>query len=96
MPYDYSPGYATGIAFTNTNTNQVVVTASFTDDVGHHLGTGQIVVPGHGHASAVLADVLPAIAGTRGTVSLTANLPIFGLGIRANGVAFTSLKVIVK
>jgi hypothetical protein len=28
--------------------------------------------------------------------SLTANLPIFGLGIRANGVAFTSLKVIAK
>jgi len=44
----------------------------------------------------VLGSVLPAIAGTRGTVSLTSNVPIFGLGIRANGVAFTSLKVIAK
>ena len=53
-------------------------------------------MPAHGHASAVLGSVLPAIVGTRGTVSLTSNVPIFGLGIRANGVAFTSLKVIVQ
>ena len=96
MPYDYSPGYSTGIAFTNTNANQAVITATFTDDTGHTLGSGQILVPAHGHNSAVLNNVLPAIVGTRGTVSLTSNVPIFGLGIRANGVAFTSLKVIAK
>jgi hypothetical protein len=43
-----------------------------------------------------VGGLLPAITGTRGTVSLTSNVPIFGLGIRANGVAFTSLKVIAK
>jgi hypothetical protein len=60
------------------------------------FGLSPIIIPPHGHNSAVLGSLLPAIAGTRGTVSLTSNVPIFGLGIRANGVAFTSLKVIAK
>ena len=96
MPYDYSPGYSTGIALTNAGPTAATVTATFTDDGGHNLGSGQITVPAHGHASAVLGSVLPAIVGTRGTVALTSTVPIFGLGIRANGAAFTSLKVIVK
>ena len=97
MPYDYSPGYSTGIAFTNPNASAATITATFTDDGGHNLGSRPtITVPAHGHASAVLGDLLPAIVGTRGTVSLTSDVPIFGLGIRANGAAFTSLKVIAK
>ncbi len=96
MPYDYSPGYSTAIALTNNGQSQATVTATFTDDDGNVLGSGQIIVPAHGHKSAVLLDVLHAIAGTRGSVSLTSNAPVFGLGIRANGVAFTSLKVIAK
>jgi hypothetical protein len=96
MPYDYSPGYSTAIAFANTGASQATITATFTDDSGHVLGSGHMLVTAHGHAAAVLGSVLPAIAGTRGTVSLTSNVPIFGLGIRANGVAFTSLKVIAK
>ena len=96
MPYDYSPGYSTAIAFTNSGATAATVTATFTDDAGHIKGSGQIPIPAHGHNSAVLGSLLPAIVGTRGTVSLTSNVPIFGLGIRADGVAFTSLKVIAK
>ena len=55
MPYDYSPGYSTGIALTNTGPAQAIVTATFTDDSGNNLGSGQIIVPAHGHTSAVLA-----------------------------------------
>jgi hypothetical protein len=55
-----------------------------------------VVVHEHGHASKVLSDLLPSIAGKRGMVSLSADHGIFGLGIRANGAAFTSLKVVVK
>jgi hypothetical protein len=52
----------------------------------------------HGHASIVLDNLFPnnVIVGTRGTVSFTSNVPILGLGIRANGLAFTSLKVIAR
>jgi hypothetical protein len=97
MPYDYTPGYSTAIAFANAGQTQATVTPTFTDDTGHVLGTGTpITIPAFGHVSAVLGSVLPAIAGTRGTVSLISSVPIFGLGIRANGLAFTSLKVIAK
>ncbi len=96
MPYDYSPGYSTAIAFTNTGSTAALVTATFTDDGGHLKGTGQITVPAHGHNSAILGGLAPAIVGTRGTVALVSNVAIFGLGIRANGGAFTSLKVIAK
>lgn len=95
MPYDYSSSYSTGIALTNTSPSQATVTATFTDDGGNNLGSGvPIIVPAHGHTSAVLASLQAAIAGTRGMVSLKSNVPIFGLGIRANGRAFTSLRVI--
>jgi hypothetical protein len=96
MPYDYSPGYSTGIAFTNPNGTAATLTVSFVDDAGNNLGSAQVIVPAHGHESVVLATLLPGVAGTRGTVSLTSNVPVFGLGIRANGQAFTSLKVIAK
>ena len=48
--------------------------------------------------SLVLSDpaLFPDIAGERGTVVITSDQPVYGLGIRADGVAFTSLKVVAK
>jgi hypothetical protein len=97
MPYDYSPGYSTGMALTNANRLAAHVTVSFADEAGHSLGAAQVVpVPAFGHRSIVLSNLFSGIGGTRGTVTLTSDIPIFGLGIRADGVAFTSLKVIAK
>ena len=83
---------------TNPDPDQAAtVFASMVDDAGHTLATGALInVPAHGHASRVLADLFFNVPGTRGTVSFTSNVPILGLGIRANGVAFTSLKVIAR
>jgi hypothetical protein len=97
MPYDYSPGYSTGIALTNPDPNHpATVMVSILDDKGHAPAHPTMVynVPANGHKSLVLGDLFPGIAGTRGSVSLTSDVPLFGLGIRANGLAFTSLKVI--
>jgi hypothetical protein len=96
MPYDFTTTYTTGIALTNPNATDATVHATFLQDNNHLIGVGTIAVPANGHRSVVLTGLQPGIAGTRGTVSLTSNVPIFGLGIRANGVAFTSLKVIDK
>jgi hypothetical protein len=96
MPYDFTVGYTTGIALTNPNSMDATVHASFLDENNHLIGVGQIGVRANGHASVVLSGVQPGIVLTRGTVSLTSNVPVFGLGIRANGTAFTSLKVINK
>ena len=97
MPYDYTPGYSTGIALTNPDPNHpATVMVSVLDDKGHSPASPTMVynVPANGHKSLVLGDLFPGIAGTRGSVSLTSDVPLFGLGIRTNGVAFTSLKVI--
>jgi len=97
VPYDYTTGYSTGIALTNPTANQTAtVMLSILDDKGHSPAAPTMVynVPANGHKSLVLGDLFPGIAGTRGSVSLTSDVPLFGLGIRANGLAFTSLKVI--
>ncbi len=95
MPYDDTPGYSTGIALTNPNQDQpATVSVSFLDDSGKNLGSGQFMVPANGHVSTVLSALVPGIVGSRGTASFTSNIPLIGLGIRSNGVAFTSLKVI--
>jgi hypothetical protein len=99
MPYDYTPGYSTGVALTNPNpSHAATVLASIVDDLGHTLATGVAInVPANGHTSVVLGNLFPdTIPGSRGTVSFTSNVPILGLGIRANGLAFTSLKVIAR
>ncbi len=67
---------------------------SFLDDSGKNRGSAEFTVPANGHVSKVLSTLLPGIVGSRGTASFTSNVSLFGLGIRANGVAFTSLKVI--
>jgi hypothetical protein len=97
VPYDYTPGYSTGIALTNPDPNNTAtVMVSLLDDKGHAPANPTMVynVPPNGHKSLVLGELFPTIAGTRGSVSLTSDVPLFGLGIRANGLAFTSLKVI--
>jgi hypothetical protein len=96
MPYDYSPGYSTAIALVNSSTTQpALVKVTFTDDAGRVLASGvQVTVLPNGHTARVLSMLFPGIANTRGTMALTSSVPVFGLGIRADGVAFTSLKVI--
>jgi hypothetical protein len=96
MPYDYTPGYSTAIALSNASATQpAMVSLTFTDDAGHVLASGvPVTVLPNGHTARVLSVLFPGIANTRGTVALSSNLPVFGLGIRADGVAFTSLKVI--
>ena len=97
MPFDNTPGYSTGIALTNPSSpgsSPATVNVSLLDASGDSLASGIVVVPANGHVSKVLSDLFADIAGKRGTVSLTSDSGIFALGIRANGVAFTTLKVI--
>jgi hypothetical protein len=99
MPFDYSPGYATGIAFANSNSGAATVTVTIFDEEGNILAAPAVVtIPGFGHVSKVLSDpaLFPGVVGRRGTVSLSADRVIFALGIRANGFAFTSLKVVSR
>jgi hypothetical protein len=97
MPFDYSTGYSTAIAFANPNPTPVNITLTLVDENGGSVSVNQVVnVPASGHKAIVLVNLFPDIAGERGTVVITSDLPVFGLGIRADGFAFTSLKVVTN
>jgi VCBS repeat protein len=96
IPFDETSGsvvFATGIALANTGASQANVTAAFLDDAGNPISTaaGPIAIAAGGHIAFVVNDKFPEVKGKRGTVAFTSNVPIYGLGIRYNGTAFTSI-----
>jgi triacylglycerol esterase/lipase EstA (alpha/beta hydrolase family) len=95
MPFDSTSGaltFATGLALANPNAQDATVSVTLTDDSGQPIAvTGKITVPAHGHYADVLSSVFAAIQGKRGSAHLTSNVPLYGLGIRYNGGAYTSI-----
>src|SRR5207247_1148046 len=85
VPFDYSPGYSTGVAFANTVQLAATVSASIHDDSGTAIPAAQTIsVPAHGHYSDVLALPFPGVQQKRGVAHFS-SINLFGLGIRANG-----------
>ncbi len=100
IPFDQTSGsikFATGIALANTGTGPANVTASFVDDAGNKISTSTtlITIAAGAHTAFVLSDKFPEVKGKRGAVQFTSNVPIYGLGIRFNGSAFTSIGAIL-
>jgi len=100
IPFDNSSGalvFSTGIALANPNQQQAVVGVTFTDQSGQNIPakTSQITVPANGHYASVLSSDFPEVTGKRGTIQLNSNVEIYGLGIRYNGKAFTSIGAII-
>lgn len=98
MPFDNTSGtlaFATGLALANPNEQDATITVAFTSSTGQNVPvTGTINVPAHGHYACVLGDMFPAIRGKRGVVQLNSNVQLYGLGIRYNGGAYTSIRTI--
>jgi hypothetical protein len=98
MPFDNTSGtlaFATGLALANPNEQDATLTVAFTSSTGQNIPvTGTIKVPAHGHYACVLGDMFPAIRGKRGVVQLNSNVQLYGLGIRYNGGAYTSIRTI--
>ena len=100
IPFDETSGtvkFATGIALANTGANPANVTAAFLDDAGNQISTAttQIIIPAGAHTAFVVTDKFPEVKGKRGTVAFASNVAIYGLGIRYNGTAFTSIGAIL-
>jgi len=100
IPFDNSSGalvFSTGIALANPNQQQAMVGVTFTDQSGQNIPvrTSQITVPSNGHYASVLSSDFPEVIGKRGTIQLNSNVEIYGLGIRYNGKAFTSIGAII-
>jgi hypothetical protein len=92
VPFDYSTGYATGIAFADPGQMAATTSAHILDDTNVNIPAATTIqVPARGHYSNVLAAPFPGVADKRGVAHFSSNTSIFGLGIRANGKAFTSI-----
>jgi hypothetical protein len=94
IPFDYSPGYSTGIAFAEPALVAATVSASIHDEFGEAIPAAQtITVPSHGHYSDALAVPFPGVQQKRGVAHFS-SINLYGLGIRANGKAFTSIEAL--
>ncbi|HTM49144.1 MAG TPA: hypothetical protein VL285_10700 [Bryobacteraceae bacterium] len=93
LPFDNSPGFATGVAVANPSAAQpAVVSVVFRNPSGQVTSSvGPYLVAAHGHVS----FVIPGSAGTRGVAEFTSSgEDVAGLGIRSHGRAFTSVETL--
>jgi len=100
IPFDDTLGalaFSTGIALANPNQQAALVSVAFTNQSGQNIPTktSQITVPANGHYASVLSSDFPEVIGKRGTIQFNSNVDIYGLGIRYNGKAFTSIGAII-
>jgi sugar lactone lactonase YvrE len=100
IPFDNTSGvlvFSTGIALANPNQQAAVVGVRFTDESGQNIPVkrSQITVPANGHFASVLGNDFPEVYGKRGTIQFNSNVDVYGLGIRYNGQAFTSIGAII-
>jgi hypothetical protein len=98
IPFDNTFAFSTGIALANPNQQAAVVGVTFVDESGKNIPvkTSQITVPANGHYASVLSSDFPEVNGKRGTIQLNANVDVYGLGIRYNGQAFTSIEAVIQ
>ena len=101
LAFDNSGTLLTGLAIANLSAAPANVNAIIRDDTGTEIGTRTISLPAQGHQSFLL-NALPSgfavTAGIRGTVEFDTppNGQISVLGLRANGVAVTTLPVLAN
>jgi hypothetical protein len=86
--------YVTGVAVVNLASVSTTISVLARDNQGNTIGTSDIPLPAHAKTAVVLRDLpgLAGVAGALGSVDFTAsigNLAI--LGLRFNGLAFTSI-----
>src|SRR5262249_30027081 len=83
----------TAVALANPNPSPVIVTVTVTKSDGTFIGSVTLPpIVANGHTAFVLHDVVPGLAGLRGTaVFSTTSGNIAVLGLRATGVALTSI-----
>jgi hypothetical protein len=85
LPFNYTGGYATGVALANLSGLPVSVPVVLRGPTGASLGTASIGLAAHAHTSFMLAANYPVVAGQFGAMELDtpAGAQISALGIRA-------------
>jgi hypothetical protein len=86
--------YVTGVAVVNLSSVSTTISVFARDAQGNTIGTSNIALGPHAKTALVLRDLpgLAGVSGTMGTVDFTTSIgTLAALGLRFNGVAFTSI-----
>jgi len=105
IPFDVGGPFALGIGLANPNSdtdaqisltmrteqgNSIPMTITDANNNFSSSAVSSLALPRHSHR-AILAKPLSATGEVRGVIELNSNVPIYALGIRFNGLAFTSI-----
>ena len=105
IPFDVGGPFAIGIGLANPSVdtdaqisltmrteqgNTIPMTITDANNNFSSTAVSSLALPRHSHR-AILAKPLSATGEVRGVIELNSNVPIYALGIRFNGLAFTSI-----
>jgi hypothetical protein len=97
LPFDNTGPYITGIALANPTLNNVAVTANIRNEQGFIIDSLHSSLGPYTHTSFAMPSTWPSSAGIRGAVEfMTSGVGVGALGLRFNGVAFTSIGVLAN
>jgi hypothetical protein len=97
--FDNTGTFASGVAVVNNTISQASIDVIVRDEAGAQVGTPQtLVLPGLGHISGALSAIVGNTAGKVGSVEFQTPQEgaITVLGLRFNGVSFTTIPVMPK
>lgn len=84
--------YATGVAVVNFSSISATITVTARDNQGNTLGTLAVPLAANGKKALFLRDLVPAMVGALGSIDFSVpSGNVAALGLRFNGIAFTSI-----
>jgi hypothetical protein len=98
LAFDNTGRLGTGVAIANVATQAANIPVVIRDDTGAQLSTDTIKLAAQGHTSFMLTDNYAITKGKRGTIEFDTppSGHISALGLRANGIALTTLPVLAN
>jgi hypothetical protein len=96
--FDNTGTFASGLAVVNSSSTPASVQVIVRDETGAQIHTQTLELPGQGHVSGAMTDMIGNTAGKVGSVEFRtpSNGAITVLGLRFNGVSFTTIPVIPR
>jgi hypothetical protein len=96
--FDNTDPFVSGVAVVNNTSTPASVQVIVLDEAGAEIHTQTLELPGMGHVSGALSAIVGSTAGRVGSVEFRTprNGAITVLGLRFNGVSFTTIPVIPR
>ena len=96
--FDNTGTFASGLAVVNNSITAASIDVIVRDEAGHEIQTQTLELPGLGHTSGALANMIGGTANKVGSVEFRTpqNGAITVLGLRFNGVSFTTIPVMPR